>query len=134
MTGLDFSIWLALIGCVIGGVRIGLVLAHDSPVPASDEAATPPVAPLLDERRLIAVAILAAHIGSAAVLGYGAVLGHGMVLALGLGWIAAAGYRFWNARKLGQRPQGASVEMLTGLVLALPAWADMARLARGSII
>lgn len=130
MTGLDFSIWLALMACVVGGARIGLVLARETPASEPGEAS----AAALDERRLIAVAILAAHIGSAAVLGYGAVLGHGMMLTLGLGWIAAAGYRFWNARKLGQRPQGAVVELLTGLVLALPAWADMARLARGSII
>lgn len=131
MTGLDFSIWLALIACVIGGARIGLVLANDTPAPELDQTSA---APPLDERRLIAVAILAAHVGSAAVLGYGAVLGHGMVLTLGLGWIASAGYRFWNARKLGRRPQGAAVELLTGLILALPAWTDMARLARGSII
>jgi hypothetical protein len=131
MTGLDFSIWLALIACVIGGARIGLVLARETPASEPGETSA---AAALDERRLIAVAILAAHIGSAAVLGYGAVLGHGMMLTLGLGWIAASGYRFWNARRLGQRPHGAVVELLTGLVLALPAWADMARLARGSII
>lgn len=134
MSGLDLSIWLALAACVLGGVRIGLALAHDAETPQTAGPDETPAASPLDERRLIAVAILTAHIGAAAVLGYGAVLGHGMALALGLGWIAAAACRFWNARKLGRRPQGASFELLTGLVLALPAWADMARLARGSII
>ncbi len=132
MTGLDLSIWLALVACVVGGVRVGLLLAET--VAAGDVGAPTPATGLLDDRRLIAVAVLAAHVGSAAVLGYGSALGHGMALALGLGWIGAAATRFWNARRLGQRPNGAVVELLTGLVLALPAWADLARLARGSII
>jgi hypothetical protein len=133
MTGLDFSIWLALIGCIVGGVRIGLLLAETLPSAESGDSAV--AAPgLLDDKRLVGIAVLAAHAGSAAVLGYGAALGHGMALTLGLGWLAAAATRFWNARKLGQRPQGAVVDLLTGLVLALPAWTDLARLARGSII
>jgi hypothetical protein len=133
MTGLDFSIWLALIACVVGGVRIGMLLAET--LATTETGETPALVPApLDDKRLVGVAVLAAHVGSAAVLGYGAALGHGMALALGLGWIGAAGARFWNARKLGQRPQGAVVELLTGLVLALPAWSDLARLARGAII
>lgn len=133
MTGLDFSIWLALIACIIGGVRVGRLLGDPAPE-AGDAAAMQAAQAAPDERRTIAVAVLAAHIGSAAVLGYGAALGHGMVLALGLGWIAAAAMRLWAARKLGQLAQGAVVELLIGLVLALPAWSDMARLARGSIV
>ncbi len=129
MTGMDFSIFLALIACVVGGVRLGLMLAPAAP---AETSIAPPSLP--DERRLIGVAILAAHIGSAAVLGYGSALGQGMALALGLGWIASAGTRFWNARKLGQRANGGVVDLLTGLALALPAWTDLARLAHGSII
>jgi hypothetical protein len=133
MTELDFSIWMALIACVVGGVRIGLLLAHAALPPEHGEAPIPP-RDLLDDRRLIGVALLAAHAGSAAVLGYGSALGHGMALAIGLGWLGAAGTRFWNARKLGYRANGAVVDLLTGLALALPAWSDLARLARGSII
>lgn len=131
MTQLDFSIWMALIACVLGGVRIGLLLA-DTTVPADTEAAPP--SNFLDDRRLVGVALLAAHAGSAAVLGYGSALGHGMALALGLGWLGAAGTRFWNARKLGRKANGGVVDLLTGLALALPAWSDLARLARGAII
>jgi hypothetical protein len=133
MTGLDFSIWLALVACVVGAVRIGLLLAETLPAASDGEAPTPLTA-LLEDQRLIGVAILFAHAGSAAVLGYGALLGHGMALTLSLGWLAAAAGRFWSARKLGQQPRGAVVELLIGLVLALPAWSDMARLARGAII
>ena len=104
MTQLDFSIWMALIACVLGGVRIGLLLA-DTTVPADAEAPPPP-SNFLDDRRLIGVALLAAHASSAAVLGYGSALGHGMALALGLGWLGAAGTRFWNARKLGRKANG----------------------------
>lgn len=132
MTGIDFSIWLALVACVVGGVRLGLFLAQ----PPAPDPVDPPAAPpaLLDERRLIVVAILAAHVGAAAVLGYGSALGHGMALALGLGWMSAAGSRFWNARKLGQKANGAVVDLLTGIALAMPAWSGLARLARGSVI
>ena len=132
MTEMDFSIWMALVACVVGGVRVGLLLAQ-APV-ATDADAVPPPANFLDDRRLIGVALLAAHAGSAAVLGYGSALGHGMALALGLGWLGTAGARFWNARKLGQKANGGVVDLLTGLALALPAWSDLARLARGSII
>ena len=132
MTRLDFSIWMALIACVLGGMRIGLLLA-DATAPGDAETAAPPTN-FLDDRRLIGVALLAAHAGSAAVLGYGSALGHGMALALGLGWLGAAGTRFWNARKLGRKANGGVVDLLTGLALALPAWSDLARLARGSII
>lgn len=132
MTQLDFSIWMALIACILGGMRIGLLLA-DATIPADAETAPPPTN-FLDDRRLIGVALLAAHAGSAAVLGYGSALGHGMALALGLGWLGAAGTRFWNARKLGRTANGGVVDLLTGLALALPAWSDLARLARGSII
>lgn len=131
MTQLDFSIWMGLIACVLGGVRIGLLLA-DTTVPADAEA--PPAPNFLDDRRLIGVALLAAHAGSAAVLGYGSALGHGMALALGLGWLGAAGTRFWSARKLGRKANGGVVDLLTGLALALPAWSDLARLAHGSTI
>lgn len=131
MTQLDFSIWMALIACVLGGVRIGLLLA-DTTVPADTEAPPPPN--FLDDRRLVGVALLAAHASSAAVLGYGSALGHGMALALGLGWLGAAGTRFWNARKLGRKANGGVVDLLTGLALALPAWSDLARLAHGAII
>lgn len=131
MTQLDFSIWMALIACVLGGVRIGLLLA-DAAVPADVETA--PAPNFLDDRRLIGIALLAAHAGSAAVLGYGSALGHGMALALGLGWLGAAATRFWHARKLGRKANGGVVDLLTGLALALPAWSDLARLARGSII
>ncbi len=134
MTGMDFSIWMALIACVVGGVRIGLLLAQATPPRDAAEPWTPPPANFLDDRRLIGVALLTAHLGAAAVLGYGSALGHGMALALGLGWLGAAGTRFWNARKLGQRAQGGVVDLLTGLALALPAWSDLARLTRGSII
>ncbi len=127
MNSLDFSIWLALVACVVGGVRGGLILAAEKPVDA-------PAGALVEDRRLIGVAILAAHAGTAAVLGYGSALGHGMALALGLAWVAVSGTRFWGARKLGHRPPGAVVELLTGLVLILPAWADLARLSRGAII
>ena len=132
MTQLDFSIWIALIACVLGGVRIGLLLA-EGPAP-TDAAAPPPPSNFLDDRRLIGVALLAAHAGSAAVLGYGSALGHGMALALGLGWLGAAGTRFWSARKLGRKANGGVVDLLTGLALALPAWSDLARLAHGAII
>lgn len=132
MTGMDFSIWMALIACVVGGVRIGLLLAQATA--PSPDAETPPPRDLLDDRRLIGVALLAAHAGSAAVLGYGSALGHGMALAIGLGWLGAAGTRFWNARKLGHKANGGVVDLLTGLALVLPAWSDLARLARGSII
>jgi hypothetical protein len=133
MTEMDFSIWMALIACVVGGVRIGLLLAQATLPPPDPETPVPP-RDLLDDRRLIGVALLAAHAGSAAVLGYGSALGHGMALALGLGWLGAAGTRFWNARKLGHKANGGVVDLLTGLALALPAWSDLARLARGSII
>jgi hypothetical protein len=133
MTQLDFSIWMALIACVVGGVRIGLLLAQATQ-PLEAGAAPPAPRDLLDDRRLIGVALLATHAGSAAVLGYGSALGHGMALAVGLGWLGAAGTRFWNARKLGRRADGAVIDLLTGLALALPAWSDLARLAHGSII
>jgi len=132
MTQLDFSIWMALVACVLGGVRIGLLLAENAA--PSDIEASPPPSNFLDDRRLIGVALLAVHAGSAAVLGYGSALGHGMALALGLGWLGAAGTRFWNARKLGRKANGGVVDLLTGLALALPAWSDLARLARGAII
>jgi hypothetical protein len=134
MTEMDFSIWMALIACVVGGVRIGLLLAQATEPSPEGETTAPPPRDLLDDRRLIGVALLAAHAGSAAVLGYGSALGHGMALALGLGWLGAAGTRFWNARKLGHKANGGVVDLLTGLALALPAWSDLARLARGSII
>jgi hypothetical protein len=133
MTEMDFSIWMALIACVVGGVRIGLLLAQATLAPQDGETPVPP-RDLLDDRRLIGVALLAAHAGSAAVLGYGSALGHGMALAIGLGWLGAAGTRFWNARKLDHKATGGVVDLLTGLALALPAWSDLARLARGSII
>ena len=94
------------------------------------EAAAPP-RDLLDDRRLIGIALLCSHAGSAAVLGYGSALGQGMALALGLGWLGAAGTRFWNARKLGHTAHGGVVDLLTGLALALPAWSDLARLSHG---
>ncbi len=128
MSGLDFAAWLALLACIVGGVRGGLMLAQsDAPLlgPWGGDAA--PV-------RTLGVAVLVTHAATAAVLGYDANLGHGMALALGLGWIAAAAVRFWGARKLGHRPRGAVVELLTGVVLALPAWAAMARLSRGSLV
>jgi hypothetical protein len=133
MSDLNFSIWLALVACVVGGVRIGLLLAG-AHAPADAEPPSPAPANFLDDRRLIGVALLAAHAGSAAVLGYGSALGQGMALAIGLGWLGAAGTRFWNARKLGHRANGGVVDLLTGLALALPAWSDLARLARGSTI
>lgn len=132
MTEMDFSIWMALIACVVGGVRIGLLLAQ-AYTPPEAEAPAPP-ANFLDDRRLIGVALLTAHAGSAAVLGYGSALGYGMALALGLGWLGAAGARFWNARKLGYKANGALVDLLTGLALALPAWSDLARLSHGATI
>jgi len=128
MSGLSFTIWLALIACVIGGVRGGLMLAHsDTPLLGPWAAEAAPV-------RTLAVAMVVTHGATAAVLGYNAALGQGMALALGLGWISAAAVNFWGARKLGDRPRGAVVELLTGIVLALPAWAAMARLTRGSVI
>ncbi len=133
MTEMDFSIWMALIACVVGGVRIGLLLAQATQPPQDGETLAAP-RDLLDDRRLIGVALLAAHAGSAAVLGYGSALGHGMALAIGLGWLGAAGTRFWNARKLGHKANGGVVDLLTGLALALPAWSDLARLAHGAII
>ncbi len=133
MTGMDFSIIMALVACVVGGVRVGLLLAHAT-APVLEGATPAPPRDLLDDRRLIGVSLLAAHDGSAAVLGYGSALGQGMALALGLGWIAAAGTRFWNARKLGEKGNGGGLDLLTGLALALPAWSDLARLARSAII
>ena len=128
MNSLNFAEWLALIACVVGGVRGGLMLAqHDTPLlgPWATEA-TP--------ARTAGISVLVTHAATAAVLGYNAALGQGMALALGLGWIAAAAVNFWGARKLGQRPRGAVVELLTGIVLALPAWSAMARLAHGAVV
>jgi hypothetical protein len=134
MTGVSFTVWLALIACVIGGIRGGLLLgAALWPERHPGEDGPPPVAPST-EAKALGAAMLAAHAGSAAVLGYSAALGQGMALALGLGWIAAAAVRFWSARKLGQTASGAVLELLMGVVLALPAWAGLARLARGAVI
>ena len=126
--GTHFAVWLALVACIVGGVRGGLMLAEtDHPVfqPWSAE-----VAPL----RTLGIALLVTHAATAAVLGYNASIGQGMGLALGLGWMATAGVHFWDARKLGERPRGAIVELLTGIVLALPAWAALAQLSHGSLI
>jgi len=134
MIGVSFTVWLALIACVIGGVRGGMLLgAALWPETHPDEDGPPRIMPST-EAKALGAAMLAAHAGSAAVLGYNAVLGQGMTLALGLGWIAAAAVRFWSARKLGQRAHGAVVELLMGIVLALPAWAGLARLVRGAAI
>ena len=126
--GVNFAVWLALIACIVGGVRGGLMLAQpDAPLLEPWAADTAPV-------RTLGVALLVTHAATAAVLGYNAAIGQGMGLALGLGWMAAAAVHFWGARKLGRRPNGAVVELLTGIVLSLPAWAAMARLAHGSVI
>ena len=128
MSGLSFAIWLALVACVIGGVRGGLILADsDTPLfsPWTLEAAP---------ARTLGISLLVAHAATAAVLGYSATLGQGMALARGLGWITAAVVGFWGARKLGQRPRGAILDLLTGVVLALPVWIAMARLAHGVTI
>ena len=128
MTGANFAIWLALIACIVGGVRGGLLLAEpDAPLLGPWPADVAPI-------RTLGVALLVTHAATAAVLGYNAAIGQGMGLALGLGWMTAAGVHFWGARKLGQRPNGAVVELLTGIVLALPAWAAMARLTHGAVV
>jgi hypothetical protein len=127
LNGPGLVVWLALLGCIVGGIRGGRLLAATFDAEAQGPWTSSPV-----DTRAFAAALLTAHAAAAAVLGYNAFIGEGMALALGLGWIAAAAVRFWHARKLGQRPNGAVVELLTGVVLALPAWASMAPLARGS--
>lgn len=126
---LGLAIGLALVACVIGGVRGGLLLAQTLSLP--NEAATVPDPVGL---RAFAAALLIVHAATAAVLGYSAGIGQGMALALGLGWIAAAGVRFWSGRGPTEKPRGALVELMTGVALALPAWTAMARLGGGSVV
>lgn len=149
LSGLNFAVGLALVACVVGGVRGGLLLAAAMGAAPGDAAAatTDP-----DDKpgggssggssgghdpigvRAFAAALLIVHAATAAVLGYSAGIGQGMALALGLGWIAAAAVRFWSARGVGEKPRGALVELLTGLALALPAWMAMASLGGGAVI
>lgn len=134
LSSLGLAIGLALIACVIGGVRGGLLLAQTLSLP--NEAATVPDPVGL---RAFAAALLIVHAATAAVLGYNAGIGQGMALALGLGWIAAAGVRFWSGRGpnpygTAEKPRGALVELMTGVALALPAWTAMARLGGGSVV
>jgi hypothetical protein len=132
LSGLDFAVGLALIACVIGGVRGGLLLADAMNLtPGGSDA---PASPDPIGFRAFAAALLIVHAATAAVLGYNAAIGQGMALALGLGWIAAAAVRFWSGRALGETPRGAVVELLTGVALALPAWMAMARLGGGAAI